>query len=89
MEQFAAQLRPLVGLAVLGLRVVDKTGLDGKWDFTLSFSATRPSPGSDDVSGELTVFDAVQKDLGLKLKEGKLATQVIVIDHLERNPTDN
>jgi uncharacterized protein (TIGR03435 family) len=35
------------------------------------------------------VFDALEKQLGLKLEERKLPMPVIVIDHIERAPTEN
>jgi uncharacterized protein (TIGR03435 family) len=43
---------------------------------------------SDPGGGSAAVFDAVQK-LGLKLDARKAPVDVIVIDHLDKNPTDN
>ncbi len=76
--------------------VVDGTGLKGSYDFTLSFSSvdkTLPTPGdtanSSDPNGALSVFDAVNKQLGLKLEKTKRPYPVLVIDHMEETPTEN
>jgi uncharacterized protein (TIGR03435 family) len=40
-------------------------------------------------SGDLTVFEAIDKQLGLKIEERKQPMPVIVIDHVERTPVEN
>jgi uncharacterized protein (TIGR03435 family) len=102
MAQFADRLRFMTGEFNLG--VVDATGLEGTWDFTLTFSmnfmAMMPRVGGDavagagpaappDPSGGLTIFEAVEKQLGLKLEKQKRSVQVTVIDHIEQKPTEN
>jgi uncharacterized protein (TIGR03435 family) len=78
--------------------VVDATGIDGAWDFSLLYS--RPvvvngvppadgQPGAADPTGALTLFEALQKELGLRLATEKRAMPVLVIDHVEQKPTDN
>ena len=37
----------------------------------------------------LTIFEALEKQLGLKLEKQKRNAPVIVIDHLEQKPTEN
>jgi uncharacterized protein (TIGR03435 family) len=85
--------------------VADATGIEGTWDFTLTFSMNFGMPmmtrgGGDagaaggpsavpDPSGGLTIFEAVEKQLGLKLEKQKRTVPVIVIDHLEQKPTEN
>ena len=82
--------------------VLDKTGLTGSWDFTLSFSSADlvkgSASGSGDASatgttsepnGALSFFDAVNKQLGLKLEKEKRPVPVLVIDHIEEKPTEN
>jgi uncharacterized protein (TIGR03435 family) len=46
------------------------------------------APASDPTAG-YTIFEAVDKQLGLKLEMQKRPVPVIVIDHLEQKPTDN
>jgi uncharacterized protein (TIGR03435 family) len=44
---------------------------------------------SGDPNGALSVFDAVYKQLGLKLEKTKRPYPVLVIDHIEETPTEN
>jgi uncharacterized protein (TIGR03435 family) len=77
--------------------VVDGTGLTGSYDFTLSFSSADkilPTPAGDaanssDPNGALSVFDAVNKQLGLKLEKTRRPYPVLVIDHIAETPTAN
>jgi uncharacterized protein (TIGR03435 family) len=47
------------------------------------------APAASDPNGGLTLFEALEKQLGLKLEKQKRSLPVIVIDHLEQKPTDN
>ncbi len=103
MAQFAEQLGPRIPNQSLPLQ--DSTGLEGTWDITLTWNprAGQPnlggrgpvsaesadSPAASDPSGGYTIFEAVEKELGLKLEPQKRPAQVYVIDHLEEKPTDN
>lgn len=44
---------------------------------------------ASDPGGTLTIFEAVEKQLGLKLEMQKRSEPVVVIDHLEQTPTEN
>jgi uncharacterized protein (TIGR03435 family) len=76
--------------------VVDATGLNGVFDFTLDLESQRQydasgSPtldGSGRVDMELVVIRAVGQ-LGLKLRPAKADVDVLVIDNAERTPTQN
>jgi uncharacterized protein (TIGR03435 family) len=67
--------------------VVDQTKLEGTWDFDLKWTARAQlaAAGSDGIS----IFDAVDKQLGLKLELQQLALPVIAVDNVNRKPTDN
>jgi uncharacterized protein (TIGR03435 family) len=72
--------------------VIDKTNLTGKHDFTLEYVSQRPdvdscSPVDNGPSDDL--FDAVRKQLSLKLVEVKEPFELVVIDHAERIPSEN
>jgi uncharacterized protein (TIGR03435 family) len=95
MAEFADYLQ---GVASTYVRypVVDGTGLEGSWDFSFSFSSINPfgggaeaSGGATDPIGGLTIFDALEKQLGLKLEQEKRAYPVFVIDHIEEKPIEN
>jgi uncharacterized protein (TIGR03435 family) len=64
--------------------VVDKTGLTATYDYTLSYA-----PANDPNSNLPDIFTAVQEQLGLKLVPQKVPVEFLVIDHLDRIPTDN
>lgn len=77
-----------------GARVVDKTGLTGTYDFDLYFGVDHSGPNSvmrcNDVPLDAPgVLEAVEKQLGLKLEKTSAMLDVIVIDHLDKAPTDN
>lgn len=103
MAQFA-QLLPGIAPGYLHTEVADDTGLEGGWDFTFSFSpagvlqigggqggdgGTGSVPEASTPSGALSLFDALTKQLGLKLEMQKRPISVLVIDHVEQKPIDN
>jgi uncharacterized protein (TIGR03435 family) len=81
--------------------VVDMTGLQGGWDFVLSWtpraalqgSAPDPNqpPGAGAAAatpGGLSVFEAFEKQLGLKMDKQTLTIPVLVVDHVDEKPKD-
>lgn len=68
--------------------VLDKTGLAAKYDFTLHYDLSQPGAQSS-LEPTLTLFDALESQLGLKLVDSKQAFDKIVIDHAERVPAAN
>jgi uncharacterized protein (TIGR03435 family) len=70
----ASPLKVLVNILAntLGSPVVDKTGLDGLYDYTFEW----PDAGS-------SLFASVGQ-LGLKLEAKKEFVEVLVVDHAER-----
>ena len=69
-------------------RVVDKTGLTGRYDFTLYYSSMSNPPSSPDNNAP-NIEQALQEQLGLKLVPSTASIDVIVIDHAEKTPTEN
>lgn len=69
-------------------QVVDKTGLQGRFTFTLKFSprAIGDATGTRADAPELPT--ALQEQLGLRLISENEPVEVIVIDHIER-PSEN
>jgi uncharacterized protein (TIGR03435 family) len=72
----------------VGRPVVDHTGLNGRFDFDLQFSGTGPLTTADRADAPVSVFTALQEQLGLKLESRKEIVDVLVIDQVER-PTPN
>lgn len=81
--------------------VIDKTGITEKYDIALTWEAenldtrlraarggTMPSAGELADEPAPTIFGAVQQ-LGLKLERSTAPTDMPVIDHAEKTPTEN
>jgi uncharacterized protein (TIGR03435 family) len=96
MAQLAGQLQGIAS-DYLAYDVVDATGIGGAWDFSLSFSwkgdllggADADADSTRDPTGGVSLFDAIKKQLGLKLEMRKRRMQVLVIDHIEEKPSEN
>jgi uncharacterized protein (TIGR03435 family) len=95
-----AQLIPTLSREV-GRMIIDKTGLTGNYDFILQYTPENFHPRADLAEaasssgmtlppdfGEISIFTAVQEQLGLKLEAAKEQVEVVVIDHIER-PSGN
>ena len=67
--------------------VVDQTALKGGYDFTIKWSS-RPDLAKQGADG-ITIFDAVEKQLGLKLDLLTAPRPVIVVDSVNDTPTPN
>lgn len=81
MEHFATMLA-----GQLQAPVQDATGLTGRYDFTLKWI-----PGTlkaEDDPG-LSLESALPQQLGLTLRHTKGQVEVLVVDHVEKAPTDN
>lgn len=86
MEAFARDLRNMAN-AYITTAVVDSTGLKEGWDFELKWTsrALLALAGSDAIS----IYDAVDKQLGLKLEAKPVPSQVLVVDSVDKTPTPN
>ena len=96
MSRFAKELQRHVGGTVL-----DETGLDGRYDIDLTFVQDRSLLPSDGLSkaavlkafnapfsDAVSVFGALEDQLGLKLESRQGPVDVHVIDHVERPTPD-
>ncbi len=87
---------------VTGRPVVNRTGLEGLYDFTLKWTPEEgegpmmggpPGPPPPDAppppeANGPTIFTALQEQLGLKLESQKTPMDTVVIDHVEQ-PSEN
>ena len=63
--------------------VLDKTGIQGVYDFSVNI---KPDPGADPFA----VWQrALQEQLGLKLESQKAPVEILIVDHVEKVPTEN
>lgn len=91
-----ATIQDFAGLmqgAVLDRPVIDKTGLQGQWDFILKWTpdesqfsgmGIKVPPPSDAADAPPPLFTAIQEQIGLKLEAAKTSVPVIVLDHVEQ-----
>jgi uncharacterized protein (TIGR03435 family) len=86
MDVIAAQLSGRVGRSV-----VDRSGLEGRYDLDVEFSpqplrADSADPASADrpTSDGPSIYTAIQEQLGLKLDSQKSSVDVTVIDSIEK-----
>ncbi len=84
--QALAELVHMLG-EQLGRPVVDKTGLTGKYDYTLEFPAVE-SPDTQDEAGP-SLLTAIQEQLGLKLESKRVPLEMVIVDHSDKTPTGN
>ncbi|HEX4274897.1 MAG TPA: TIGR03435 family protein [Bryobacteraceae bacterium] len=79
--------------------VVDMTGIDGQYEFDLSFAPEtmervadpRAVPGGTGATDDLTtpsLFDAVQQ-YGLRLEARKAPVEILTVTHAEKTPAEN
>ena len=79
----------------LRVPVVDMTGLQGKFDFTVDMSPyitdelLKRQPGDAPPDVISIAMLALQEQLGLKLEPRKLPIETLVIDSMEKAPTEN
>jgi len=81
MPEFATRL---VELGAVSLPVVDRTGIPGFFDITLTFPEGMRPMDRLDIPAAADIFSIMEKQLGLKLEERKAPAEILVIDHAER-----
>jgi len=84
MTQLAGELAS----ATEGRHVVDRTGLEGSFDLTLTWNTDSLRPDATPAGNAPSIFVAIQEQLGLRLEPITAPIEVIVIDRVER-PTAN
>jgi bla regulator protein blaR1 len=92
MDVLAGGLSTLMSSGV-GRPVIDKTGLKGRFDFTLEWAREPRGPAASDSPAPAaptgpTPIEALRDQLGLKLEPTKASLPILVIDRVER-PSEN
>jgi uncharacterized protein (TIGR03435 family) len=88
-NQFTPYLSPYVNRVI-----VDRTGLDGRYDIDLKWTPESAAQGRGSNEppaadpNAVSIFTALQEQLGLRLNSTRETVDVLVIDTLER-PTEN
>lgn len=86
MDQVAAVLSSFMDLPVL-----NETGLKGFYDLTLDWIPESHSnkPETEPAPAGPSLADAVADQLGLKLEHRKAPIDILVVDHVDKLPTEN
>lgn len=86
MTQFANRLSRM-----LELPVVDETEMPGVYSFKLTWDPaanTLQAEAPSDAPGP-SIFEAIQQQLGLKLEAKRAPVEIMMIDHVDRVPSEN
>jgi uncharacterized protein (TIGR03435 family) len=101
MAQFAEQIHQTAGGYLGEHPMVDATEMTGSYDFTLTWTPVRGLPAGMAKNGEssaagvpvepggITLFEAIDRQLGLKVELQKKPMAVLVIDQVNQVPTAN
>ena len=69
--------------------MIDMTGVAGAFDFTVEYAPDDSRSTDDPGAGSASLFTALQEKLGLKLESRKGPVEMLVIDRVEKAPTEN
>ena len=72
----------------MDLPVVNHTGLEGISNFKLQWTPDSPRTMDPGAMEGVSIFTAIQEQLGLRLRCEKAPVEIIVIDHVEK-PSEN
>jgi uncharacterized protein (TIGR03435 family) len=75
--------------ADMDIPVVDQTGLTGRYKIVLATGGANVRPPLNPDVPSNPAVDAVEDQLGLKMTRGKAPLEAIVIDQIEKTPTEN
>jgi uncharacterized protein (TIGR03435 family) len=73
---------------ILGRPVLDRTGIEGKFDLTMDYAANAEKPGPVTEIASRELFPAFLDQAGLRFDSTRAAVQVLLIDHAEK-PSGN
>ena len=92
-NQTISELIGEIGPRTLNGPLTDATGLTGKYDYTIFWSMRAQTAALNPLAaGEPdgpSIFDAVQDQLGLEIRKSRHPAQVLVVDHVDKKPTEN
>lgn len=73
----------------LGRPVIDATGLKGRYNIHIDATAYANSGGNGQMDVMSLIFNALQQQLGVKLESRKDSPEILVVDSVEKTPTEN
>jgi uncharacterized protein (TIGR03435 family) len=95
LAEFASKLQPFddnlfVYPPERSAQAQDATGIEGRFDFDLSFTAGPLAESSEALpNGALPLAEAINRRLGIQLEKRKRSLPAIVVEHMDLVPTEN
>jgi uncharacterized protein (TIGR03435 family) len=83
-----AQLAEFASSPLQGV-IVDQTGLQGAWDFTLDPSSVILNQPADREDAISMIIQVLNEQLGIKIDEKKVPAEIFIVDHAEKIPVEN
>jgi uncharacterized protein (TIGR03435 family) len=80
---------------MIGHPVADETGLKAMYEVKMEWAPDQgsPAPNADEQTAAPepgpSIFAAMNEQLGLRLQTRKVSADLVVVDHMERAPTEN
>jgi uncharacterized protein (TIGR03435 family) len=82
------ELLRVIDNSILDRPLVDRTGLTGSWRFKLTYTPQIPPNKRNPDPDDILIFEAVERQLGLRLEPRKEPVDMLIVDRAER-PTAN
>jgi uncharacterized protein (TIGR03435 family) len=83
-----AQLSEMASSPLQGV-VVDQTGLQGAWDFTLDISNMAMQTPTDKEDAIGMIIQVLNDQLGIKIDQKKVAAEMMIVERAEKIPVEN
>jgi uncharacterized protein (TIGR03435 family) len=77
-------VKEISNAAFLDRPVLDKTGLTGTYDIRLTYTPENRMSRGPEPDLDVSIFTAVQEQLGLRLVQQKADVEILVVDHVEK-----
>lgn len=89
MDEFISGLRRLAVPFFQGVPAINSSGIEGAWDIDIKYPqiATRITAAGTETLNANSLFEAIDKQLGLKLELGKAPQPVLSVTSVREQPT--
>jgi uncharacterized protein (TIGR03435 family) len=94
-QSVAVQRAPVAQLIdilsnILRAPVLDETGLEGRYDITVNVAKYIAERGPDGLLDPVSlIMTGLQEELGLKLESRKTPLEILIVDRMEKVPSEN
>jgi len=75
-------------IAKMDYPILDSTGLSGSYNFSLDLPVKGPDVNASDYQ-MTSLFPAVSRQLGIDVASKRVSMRMLVVDHAEKNPSQN